>query len=400
MASLKTIEIVKSTAPVLKEHGATITKVFYRMLFENHPELKDVFNMTHQKKGSQPKVLANAIFQYATYIDQLDALGDAVKSITQKHVSLSVTPEMYPIVGKYLLLAIKDVLGDAATDEIIDAWAEAYTDLAGILINVEEEVYKKAETKEGGFRGHSNFVVIKKVKESTNVISFYLKNTSIDKVPEFISGQYVAVTVAIPGEEHKHTRNYSLSDVSGKDYLRISVKKEELNPKGIVSNYLHDSVNVGDSLTLGIPSGVFTLKETKNPILLIAGGIGITPLMSMYNTLAENKLNKITFINCAINSNYFPFKEEISKGLTSSNINIVTVFSDPLESDQKNKNFDYQGFVNNSIISKYITKDTEVYFCGPTPFMSSVLSILKELKTPETNINYEFFGPEEELQII
>ena len=165
MASPKTIAIVKSTAPVLEVHGEEITKVFYRRLFENNPELKDMFNMTNQKKGTQPKALANAIFKYACHIDKLELLGDAVASITEKHSSLSITPEMYPIVGKNLLDAIKEVLGDAATPDVIDAWAEAYDDLAVIFMSSEEKIYEKKESNAGGFRGKKNFVVLKRRKK-------------------------------------------------------------------------------------------------------------------------------------------------------------------------------------------------------------------------------------------
>ena len=96
MASQKTMDIVKSTAPVLQVHGEKITEVFYNLLFQNHPELRDVFNMTHQKKGSQLKALANAVYQYAVHIDKLEMLGGAVESIAQKHTSLSVPKEAYP----------------------------------------------------------------------------------------------------------------------------------------------------------------------------------------------------------------------------------------------------------------------------------------------------------------
>ena len=126
MASQKTIEIVKSTAPVLKEHGVAITKVMYKHLFANHPEMRNHFNMTRQKKGDQPRALANAVFQYASHIDQLEKLGPAVEIIAQKHTSFSITKEQYPIVGQTLLNAIKEVLGNAVTFEIMDAWAEAY----------------------------------------------------------------------------------------------------------------------------------------------------------------------------------------------------------------------------------------------------------------------------------
>jgi len=398
MASQKTIEIVKSTAPVLKEHGEEITKVFYKILLEDHPALKNVFNMTHQKQGSQPKVLANAIFQYATYIDKLENLDSTVKSIVQKHVSLSIQPEMYPIVGKYLLLAIKEVLNDAATDDIINAWSEAYANLAEIFISLEEEVYDKVSATKGGFRGQEEFVVIKKEEESSLITSFYLKNVKREEVPSFLPGQYVAVSVSIPGEEHLHTRNYSLSDCNCKDYLRISVKKEIGSSKGIVSNYLHENVQVGDMLKLGVPAGDFVLQNSDKPVLLIGGGVGVTPLLSMYNSLVNKTTRNVTFVQCVLNSKHHAFKGELINGL-KNNVNYVTLYSDPLESDVLGKDYDVRGFIQAEVLETYLTPDTEIYFCGPTPFMANVIKITRELNIEPSNVNYEFFGPSEELNI-
>lgn len=122
----QTREIIKATVPVLKEHGEKITKRFYQMMFENHPELKNIFNQTNQREGKQPRALANTVYAVALHIDNLEAILPNVVSIVHKHKSLNIKPEHYPIVGEHLLLAIKDVLGDAATDDIIDAWAKAY----------------------------------------------------------------------------------------------------------------------------------------------------------------------------------------------------------------------------------------------------------------------------------
>lgn len=397
MASAKTIEIVKSTAPVLKEHGETITKVFYQNIFSKHPELRNIFNMTHQAKGSQPRVLANAIFQYATYIDQLDMLSDAVSTIAHKHSSLSITPEMYPIVGENLLLAIKEVLGDAATDEIIEAWAEAYGDLAKIFIQSEEAIYKNQEQKNGGYRGKKTFKVVQKAAESEIITSFYLQPTDGSKVPEFIPGQYIALSVEIPGEEHLHTRNYSLSDLPGKDTLRISVKKEPGDPAGIVSNFLHSDVQVGNTLEIGMPSGEFTLKTNDKPVVLIAAGVGITPLLSMYKSLCqENK--EVVLFQCAINSSTHAFRDEI-KALSTEHSKYKVIYSEPTAEDKQNQNFDDRGLLIAEILqASWPDRTSEVYFCGPKPFMSNTLQLLTEMGINEENIHYEFFGPSEELK--
>ncbi len=397
MASQQTIEIVKATVPVLSEHGETITEVFYKLLFENHPELKDVFNMTHQQKGTQPKVLANAIFQYAVHIDKLHLLGDAVESIAQKHTSLSIPAASYPIVGKYLLLAIKEVLGEAATPEIIDAWAEAYGDLAAIFVQREETIYSEREKSVGGFRGTKEFTVAKVVQESSVIKSFYLKRKDGSPAPQFTPGQYIAITVTIPNTEHKHTRNYSLSDSPNQEYLRISIKKEAGNPNGMVSNYLHDTLNEGSEVSLGMPSGEFVWKPSKKPMVLISGGIGVTPLLSMFKTAMSKKEQECTFIQCVLNSDTQAFREEV-KVLEGSNAKTYSVYSAPLAKDILGENHDYIGFLSQDILENIgITKDSDFYFCGPTSFMANTIKILENMGIQENQIHYEFFGPKEEL---
>ncbi|MEG0353520.1 MAG: globin domain-containing protein [Cellulosilyticaceae bacterium] len=141
MLDQKTIEIIKSTVPVLKEHGVAITENFYETLFTNNPEVKPQFDMARQASGEQPKALAMTILAAAQNIDNLGVLLPAVKKIATKHVAVKVTKEQYPIVGANLLQAIKNVLGDAATDEIIDAWGKAYGVIAQVFIDVEKEMY-------------------------------------------------------------------------------------------------------------------------------------------------------------------------------------------------------------------------------------------------------------------
>ena len=143
MLSSKTVEIIKSTVPALKEHGLEITTTFYKTMFENHPEVKEMFNMDKQESLAQPKALAMTVLAAAENIDRLEVLLPAVKKIGQVHVNSNVKPEHYPIVGKNLLIAIKEVLGDNATEEVIEAWSEAYDVIAKVFIDVETDIYNK-----------------------------------------------------------------------------------------------------------------------------------------------------------------------------------------------------------------------------------------------------------------
>lgn len=143
MLNQNTIDIVKSTVPVLRTHGVEITKTFYTRMFAANPEVKAMFDMGKQESGAQPQALANVVLAAAQNIDNLSILLPAVQKIAQIHVNLNVKPEHYPVVGTNLLEAIKIVLGNAATDEIITAWGEAYGVIAQVFIDVETELYAK-----------------------------------------------------------------------------------------------------------------------------------------------------------------------------------------------------------------------------------------------------------------
>lgn len=141
MLDQKTIDIIKSTVPVLKIHGVDITTTFYKNMFEKNPEVKPLFDMGRQSSGEQPKALAMSILASAQNIDNLPAIMPVVNKIAERHCNSNVKPEHYPIVGKHLLDAIKEVLGDTATDEVIDAWGKTYGVLAEIFIDVEKNIY-------------------------------------------------------------------------------------------------------------------------------------------------------------------------------------------------------------------------------------------------------------------
>ena len=130
MLSPATTTLIKATVPALQQYGEQITRHFYATMLADYPELKAYFNQAHQASGTQARALSNAVIAYAMHIDRLAALKDALPVIVQKHAALDIRPEHYPIVGTCLLRAIKHVLGDAATDPVIDAWAQAYQQLA------------------------------------------------------------------------------------------------------------------------------------------------------------------------------------------------------------------------------------------------------------------------------
>ncbi|WP_223700834.1 NO-inducible flavohemoprotein [Sutcliffiella deserti] len=401
MLDQKTIQIVKATAPVLADKGVQITTCFYKNLFENHPELLNIFNHANQSKGRQQTALANTVYAAATYIDQLEILLPAVKQIAQKHRSLQVKPEHYPIVGKYLLLAIKEVLGDAATEDILEAWGEAYGVIAQVFIDVEKEMYHEVENQKNGWLDYKSFEVVKKETESSVITSFYLKPSDGSKLPPYSAGQYITVRLSIPGETYLVNRQYSLSDASNGDYYRISVKKEaELQqPEGKASNYLHDHVNVGDVIEITAPAGEFTLQTGTNaPVYLISGGVGITPLLSMLKTAAPTQ--QVTFVHASRNGTVHAFNEEVEKALIEkSNAKAIFVYETPEEEDRKKEKFHHEGYITEEFLKNLnIESNALVYVCGPAPFMKAIIGHLENIGLPADRIHYEFFGPAMDLK--
>lgn len=403
MLEEKTIQIVKSTAPVLQEHGEALTRHFYKRMFEHNPEVAPYFNPTNQSAGKQQRALAGAITAYAANIDNLEVLGGAVELIAQKHASLMIKPEHYPIVGANLLASIREVLGEAATDEIIDAWAKAYGFLADILINREKQIYEENAKKEGGWEGFKAFRVIRKEAESSIITSFCLSAADGAPLPSFQPGQYITVRATTP-DGSTTMRNYSLSDKPGQDWLRISVKREvppeAHTPAGYVSNLLHDRIEVGDTIDIGPPCGEFflDLSETHvRPLVLLAAGVGITPIMSILLSALEHMPGReIVVVHAALNENVQAFRKTLDNlAAAHPSLHVYHRYSDPgLRSGNASS-----GFVTAEYLEGLLpSREADYFFCGPHAFMVSLYHDLLKWGIPASQVHFEFFGPRHELE--
>ncbi|WP_237228059.1 NO-inducible flavohemoprotein [Rubinisphaera sp. JC750] len=403
MLSAKTIEIVKAITPLVAANAETITRCFYQRMFTANPEVKAYFNQAHQFSGGQQKALAGAICAYFTHIDNLEVLGPAVELIAQKHCSLGIQPEHYPIVGKNLLEAIQEVMGEAATPEILDAVGEAYGLLADVCIKREAEIYEQQREAAGGWNGYRSFVVDRKVQESDEVFSFYLRPADGGAIPDYLPGQYITVKIDHPITPTS-PRNYSLSDQPGGNCFRISVKRENPlttnAPAGLISNYLHESFNEGDTLEIGPPCGEFTLTaaDPGRPVVLIAGGIGVTPLLSMAKWLAANQPQcPVVFIQAARNSRVQALTDEITElANTHPRFEQRLLYSNPEGNDAER--CDAVGLLQPEHLQEWTPlAEAEFFVCGPKAFMTCVLDQLQTLGVDETRLHYEFFGPKQEL---
>ncbi|GLC96354.1 flavohemoprotein [Cupriavidus sp. TA19] len=399
MLTQKTKDIVKATAPVLAEHGYDIIKCFYKRMFEAHPELKNVFNMAHQERGEQQQALARAVYAYAENIEDPSSLMAVLNNIANKHASLGVKPEQYPIVGEHLLAAIREVLGSAATEEIISAWAQAYGNLADVLMGMESALYEGSAGQDGGWTGWRTFVVREKRPESGVITSFILEPADGKPVANFKPGQYTSIAVDVPALGLQQIRQYSLSDMPNGRSYRISVKRESggTQPPGYVSNLLHDHVNVGDAVKLATPYGSFHIDvNATTPIVLISGGVGLTPMISMLKTALQAPPRKVVFAHGARNSAVHAMRDKLREAAkTYENLELFVFYDQPLPEDVQGRDYDHAGLVDVKQIEKSILlPDADYYICGPIPFMRMQHDALKNLGVHESRIHYEVFGPD------
>ncbi len=377
-------------APAAAGHesgGEALTNHFYKLLLSEHPEVRPLFNQAHQASGEQPRALANGVLMYARHIDRLDALGPLVAQIINKHVALQVLPEHYPLVGNCLLRAIREVLGEAiATDAVIEAWAAAYQQLADLLIGQEERLYQAKAEAPGGWRGARPFRIARKVKESEEITSFHLQAEDGGPLMEFLPGQYIGLRLEINGKEER--RNYSLSAAgTGREY-RISVKRE---PGGVVSNALHDMPE-GAIVELFAPAGEFTLTPGNKPLVLISGGVGITPTLAMLEqALATSR--PVHFIHCARNAGVHAFRRAVD-ALAERHTQLQRFYCYE-EHDGSADAPDAIGRLTEQQLADWLpqSRDVDAYFLGPKPFMAAVRRQLRAIGVPEQQTRYEFFGP-------
>lgn len=400
MLTQKTRDIVKSTAPVLAEHGYAIIQHFYRRLLDANPDMKNIFNMAHQEQGQQQEALARAVYAYAANIEDPQSLEAVLKGIAHKHASLGVRPEQYPIIGEHLLAAIKEVLGEAATDEIISAWAQAYGSLADILMGMESELYEATQEAPGGWTGWREFVVREKTPESDVITSFVLEPVDGKPVVDFEPGQYIGVSVHVPQLGLQQIRQYSLSAAPNGRTYRISVKREggdENRPAGYVSRVLHDEVKVGDVLKLAAPYGNFYIDvHAKTPVVLISGGVGLTPMVSMLQRVLQSPDREVVFVHGARNSAVHAMKDHLRQTASEhANFKLAVFYDSPLPGDVQGQDYDHPGLVDVKLIADLILlPDADYYICGPIPFMRMQHDALMNLGIKEARIHYEVFGPD------
>lgn len=378
MLSEQTKEIVKQTVPVLEQYGNEITKVFYQRMFEAHPELLNIFNKSNQKQGKQQTALAQTVLAAAKHIDHLEVIVPNVNQIAHKHRALQVKEEHYPIVGEFLLKAIKEVLGDAATDDIMNAWEEAYGVIAGVFIQMEKSMYEAA-----AWDDFKSFKIANIEDQGTSMKSFEVEPVNNIKIPELVAGQYITVRIKPTNDDNLALRHYSIYSVKNDGKIRFAVKREgEGEKKGLVSHDLHDKYSIGDTIELSAPAGDFKVESEKGKtLLLLSSGAGVTPMFAMLEDEAYKGRN-VHFVHVNEAEKDVPFKEEVD-ALNAMNENVEVTYH------LKEKD----GYLTSNELSNWINEDVDIYLCGGITFMDTIFDELEKLNIGQADVHFEPFGP-------
>lgn len=396
--------IIKATVPVLQAHGEAITKLMYSNMIEAHPELHNVFSTTSQTTGRQPRALARAVLAYAMYIDDLPKLGHAVERIAQKHASLFIQPEQYDIVATYLMGAIGQVLGDAATPEIVDAWTAAYGVLAKVFIDRERELYKADEN----WTGWRKFRISRRQQEAEGITSFYLEPADgVTPLPRFLPGQYVSLQIPVPQIRYNQSRQYSLSQApeeAGRCY-RVSVKRDRddgASVDGLISNMLHDRYDVGDTVELSHPHGEFFLdpadvSKEGAPAVLISAGVGATPLVSMLQALSSRRQpcppavkRPVSWIHTSRSEATQPFAGEVASLGDRVSAHVHVHLRQGVDGEGRPR-LDIRALDRERELFVHDPR-AEYYICGPEAFMLDLRRTLVDMGVDKGRMYLELFA--------
>lgn len=368
----KSHAIVKETLPVVGEHIHEIAPLFYKKMFAAHPELiRDTFNRGNQKSGDQQKALAASVATFATMLvdDNAPDPVNLLNRIAHKHVSLGIVKDQYPIVHKHLLEAIAEVLGDAVTEDVANAWSEVYWTMADVLIDQENALYAADGVEPGDvFR---EVTVTAKEELSPRVTQYTLEGDLTPAQP----GQYTSVGVKLP-DGARQLRQYSIVKADDKGYT-IAVESE-----GEVSNFLKDTVNVGDTVQVTLAAGDLVLRDSNAPVALISSGIGSTPMVGMLSHLAsKNSDRTVTYLHADDADDTFAQKDQAEAFISNlPNASLITRYrnnGEMVEATDLN------------------VAGADVYICGGTAFLQAIrdeLAALPEDKAPR-NVYFELFHP-------
>ena len=238
----------------------------------------------------------------------------------------------------------------------------------------------------------------------SSICSFFLVPEDGKPLPPFLPGQFLTFRLDLPtarGVTKQVIRCYSLSDAPRPDYYRVSIKRELAPtgsdfPPGRSSNYFHDHVIVGSLLKVRAPSGHFHIDHNDSPVVLIGGGIGITPMLSMLNWCLVNQPGREVWLFYGVrNVDEMIMKSHLEAlALSHTNFHLRVCLSESMPVNQISLNYQLLGRIDINLLRTQLPAATyQFYICGPTPMLESLVPALEDWGVPATHIHFEAFGP-------
>ncbi len=313
------------------------------------------------------------------------------------------SPEMQAFVGADRLVRLTVVEGILVEQAVPIRWSfNDYSPSLNATGSWEEVAAKLAQQQQGN--EYRDYRVDRIENESDTITSFYLVPEDGERIPCHVAGQFLPIEIQPQGVSAPINRTYTISNAPNGEYFRLSIKRElpaeHGVPAGLSSNYFYDQISLGSSVRALAPRGKFTLDETSaRPVVLISGGVGVTPMIAMLEQLCTDSEScgcdrPIWFIHGAVNGNVHAFGDRV--GQLADEYECVSThfrYSDPSKSDIESESFDSAGHIDIELIKNLLPLDDhEFYLCGPTPFMESLYTGLKGLGISDDRIHYEFFG--------
>ncbi|WP_136517793.1 globin domain-containing protein [Cellulomonas telluris] len=393
MLSDRSRPVVEETLPVVADHIREIARRFYGHMFGEHPELLDgLFNRGNQAEGTQQVALAGSVAAFAAALlrDPEQLPERLLSRIAHKHASLGLRPDQYQVVHDHLFWAIDDVLGDAVTPDVAAAWDEVYWLMAYALVHMERGLYSAR-----GVRPQTvwrDWEVAEKVPETDEVVTFRVRRLDRRAVRTSLPGQYVSVRVRMPDGVHQ-PRQYSLTRADDGEHRQFSVRRVRGDgmPDGEVSNLLHDTVQVGDTLTMSVPFGDVVLDDSGRPLVFVSAGIGITPMAGMLSHLvAAGSRLPVTLLHADVREDAFALRRQVLDDVRALGGRAYVWYEEP----GGDLPVDGRGHGRLDLDAVDLPSGALYYLCGPLPFMKGVREqLLADGVTPQ-DIQYEVFGPD------
>ena len=370
-------KLLRSTGHIMKDHGPEIAAKFFSTLFKEQPNYRNYFNQTNQQTGKQPTAFALTFYYFIENLDNLDAMIPHMSRISSKHRSSMVRPELYPVLGKYFLQAVKEHLREKGTPEMMAAWQALYNLITATFMKKEKELYAQLEGEDTE-KGFLPFTVTKKEKIAggpTYLVT--LAREDGGKLWHYTSGQYVTVRIGKNGVLH-NGRYPLIQPYNGSTYQIAFKEGYESDPNNIISAEIIENRAVGSMVLASPPAGSFSIASDAKHHLFISGGIAITSFMAVLEELTkQGKADSVTLIQCVRTEDHAVFADKLRSTLGQGQYLILTE-KDPIS----------KGHLEGKVHA-----DTHVNLSGSEVFLTMAENALAGFNLPKSQIHTKSIEP-------